>query len=325
MAQKQTVNFISTNELTLEQFIEVIKLPASEKFYYPVGRFPTDLHLEDFINTIHDRSEKEFRSILLHFIPKSGTYGMDLRHLKYYKDIGLDSQKDSGQTLEEQAENSQHSITGTQYFSNLMAAKPQKSSVWEGLTWIMDLLPHSPNEALKALNAYFSANCLFLPDDVLNAISDCGTMIRARYIDKLHPRQIFLNLSPIDFEKLVASLYKTMKYEIKLTKQSYDGGIDIYAEKTATGSKEKVVIQCKNYTSTISVIEVRNLLGVVTHNKSTKGVLVTSSEFSPAAIKLANENPSIELINHKDLSKLFNEHHGPYWVYKIENYIRDVE
>jgi len=205
-----------------------------------------------------------------------------------------------------------------------MAARPQKNQVWEGLTWIIDLLPHSPNEALKALSAYFSANCQFLPDDILNAISDCGTMIRARYIDKLHPRQIFLDLSPIDFEKLVASLYQAMQYKISLTKRSYDGGVDIYAEKTAVASKEKLVIQCKNYTSTISVVEIRNLLGVVSHTKSTKGILVTSSEFSPAAIKLANENPRIELINHKDLSKLFNEHHGPYWIYKIENYIREI-
>jgi restriction system protein len=324
MAQKQKIDFISTNDLTLEQFLEVIKLPASEKFYYPVGRFPTDDHLESFINTIHNRSEMEFRGILLHFIPKSCTYGMDLRYMKYYKDISINGFSVDDNILEEQASLSQRSITGTQYFSNLMAAKPQKNPVWEGLTWILDLLPHSPNEALKALSAYFSANCQFLPDDVLNAISDCGTMIRARYIDKLHPRQIFLDLSPIHFEKLVASLYKTMQYEISLTKQSYDGGIDIYAEKTVIASKEKLVIQCKNYTSTISVVEVRNLLGVVSHNKSTKGVLVTSSEYSPEAIKLANDNPSIELINHKDLSKLLNKHHGPYWIYKIENYIREI-
>jgi restriction system protein len=191
------------------------------------------------------------------------------------------------------------------------------------MTWIIDLLPHFPNEAIKALDAYFQANCQFLPDDLLNAIGDCTSMIRARYIDKKQPRETFLNQTPRDFEKLVASLYQEIGYAVSLTKPSHDGGIDIHAEKNQPTLKEKLIIQCKNYTSNISVDDIRSLLGVVTSTKATKGVLVTSSDFTKEAKKFANENPSIELINHKQLSTLFNEQHGPYWVHKIERYIRD--
>jgi len=105
MTLKQKNDYISTNDLALEQFLELIKLPAAEKSYYPVGRFPTDGHLESFIHTIHDRDELEFRRILLHFIPKSCTYGMDLRHIKYYKDIGLLQTQKANSSLEEQAIN----------------------------------------------------------------------------------------------------------------------------------------------------------------------------------------------------------------------------
>ena len=68
-----------TSELTLDEFLEVIKLPYAYKFYYPISHFPTDRHLDDFLASIQTRSEQEFRNILRHFIPKSCTYGSDVR------------------------------------------------------------------------------------------------------------------------------------------------------------------------------------------------------------------------------------------------------
>jgi restriction system protein len=321
MAKAKKADYKFTSELTLDEFLEVIKLPMAEKFYYPIGRFPTDKHLDDFLATIHTRSEKDFKNVLRHFIPKSATYGKDI----FMKPIlrQMDELRPNNKTLEEQAASSDHHIKDTEYFKRLTEAKSPKDHVWEGMTWVLDLLPHFPNEAIKALDAYFQANCQLLPDDLLNALSDCTTMVRARYIDKEQPRETFLNLTPRDFEKLVAALYQDIGYSVTLTKPTRDGGIDIHAEKNQPVSKEKLVIQCKNYTSNIPVDEIRNLLGVVASTKATKGVLVTSSDFTNDAIKFANENPSIELINNKQLSILFNEQHGPYWIHKIDRYIRD--
>lgn len=321
MAKAKKAEYKFTSELTLDEFLEVIKLPMAEKFYYPIGCFPTDKHLDDFLATIHTRSEKDFKNILRHFIPKNATYGNDI----FMKPIlrQMDELRPNNKTLEEQAASSDHNIKDTEYFKRLTEAKSPKDHVWEGMTWVLDLLPHFPNEALKALDAYFQANCQFLPDDLLNALSDCTTMIRARYINKEQPRETFLNLTPRNFEKLVAALYQDIGYSVTLTKPTRDGGIDIHAEINQTVSKEKLVIQCKNYTSNIPVDVIRNLLGVVSSTKATKGVLVTSSDFTNDAIKFANENPSIELINNKQLSILFNKQHGPYWIYKIDTYIRD--
>lgn len=320
MAKKKP-DYIFTSELTLQEFLDAIKIPLAEKFYYPVGRFPTEKHLDDFLSIVHELTEKDFKDILRHFIPKSCTYGKDM----YMKPtvMQMEQLKPNNKTLEEQAQTGDHHIKDTEYFRRLSKIRNHKDNVWEGMTWAIDLLPHWPNEAIKALDAYFLANCQFLPDDLLNAIGDCTSMIRARYIDKEQPREIFLNLNHKDFEKLVASLYQDLGYEVTLTQSSYDGGIDINAERKIPTSKEKIIIQCKNYTSNISVDEVRKLLGVLASTKATKGVLVTSSDFTKEAIKFAKENPSIELINHKQLSQLFNEQHGPYWIYKIERHIRD--
>lgn len=321
MAKTKKSDYISTSELTLEEFLDVIKIPQAHKFYYPVGRFPSEKHLDDFLSIIQTKNEKEFRNILRHFIPKNGTYGKDIM-LKPTL-IQMEYSMPNNKTLEEQFQTSDHHIKDTEYFRRLTSIKLPKENVWEGMTWILDLLPYHPNEAIKALDAYFLANCQFLPDDALDAISNCTTMIRARYIDKEQPKEVFLNLTPKDFEKLIASLYQDIDYDVKLTKLSYDGGVDIYAEKASPTLKEKIVIQCKNYTSNIPVDEVRKLLGVVASTKSTKGVLVTSSNFTKEAIKFANDNPSVELINYKQLFTLFNEQHGPYWIYKIDKYIRD--
>lgn len=320
MTKTKKTDYQSTLELTLDEFLEVIKLPNADRLYYPIRRFPSDKHLDDFLSTIHTRSEKDFKYTLRHFIPKSATYGKDIFMKPILKQMV--EPKPNIKTLLEQAASNDHHISDTEYFRRLSEAKSPNDYVWEGMTWVLDLLPHFPNEAIKGLDAYFQANCQFLPDDLLNALSDCTTMIRARYIDKEQPRETFLNLTPRDFEKLVAALYQDIGYSVTLTKLTRDGGIDIHAEKNQPTSKEKLVIQCKNYTSNVSVEEIRSLLGVVASTKVTKGVLVTSSDFTSDAIKFANENPSIELINYKQLSTLFNEQHGPYWIYKIDGYPR---
>ncbi len=76
------------------------------------------------------------------------------------------------------------------------------------MTWVLDLLPHFPNEAIKAIDAYFLANYQMLPDNSLLALSDCASIIRARYINYEHPKEILYELKPKDFEFLVASLYE---------------------------------------------------------------------------------------------------------------------
>jgi len=88
--------------------------------------------------------------------------------------------------------------------------------------------------------------------------------------------------SPQEFEKIVSQLYNKMGYNIKLTQQSKDGGIDIYAKRVSESGSEYLAIQCKHYpNSVVNVEQVRALYGVVqSEPQLTKGVLVTSGRFS---------------------------------------------
>ncbi|ABG57336.1 restriction endonuclease [Cytophaga hutchinsonii] len=317
--KKKHGSFILTNEFTLEEFLAVALLPNSEKEYYPVSHFPTDKHLEDYLATIESRSEKEVRDLLRHFLPKNSTYGKDNYYRKYY----IQREESESITLEQQVETNNYRIEDTEYYRRLIFSIFPHEHVWEGLTWTLDLLPHSPNEAIRVIDAYFLANCQFLPDDLMTGISDCTTILRARYFDKEHPREIFLNLLPKEFEQLVAGLYSEMKYLTRLTKTTRDGGVDIFASKDEPGKKEKLVIQCKRYTPKITLDEVKVLHSTTLSTKSTKGVFVTSSEYTRDAKKFSEDNPSVELIDYKQLIKLLNKHYGPYWTSKISRILNN--
>ncbi len=91
-------------------------------------------------------------------------------------------------------------------------------------------------------------------------------------------------LSSREFEIIIAELFKKLGYETELTKQTRDGGVDIYiAEKTNIG-KFLFLVECKHYASNRSVgIEViRNMYGVLGMNKRkpTGGIIATTSHFA---------------------------------------------
>jgi len=302
---------IEGKNLTLDEFISFL---FSEKYeeLYPNNFFPTEKMTDEFISRIDSFDDKKIKSILRKFLIRNCTLGKDhftaqwiAQELKKKKNV--------------------EKILSYEYYRKVIIASRNKNyDVWEGLSWILDHLPHSPKIALNVIDAYYFTNCQFLPDDWLSALSDCSLIIRAKYIDYKHKEDIFFEISPEGFEKLVSKLYSKIGYEVELTKKSYDNGIDIIATRKKVTQKQKLLIQCKRYTTkNIGVNEVRTLLGVVANEKSTKGVLVTSKKFTAEAKKLADKNPSIELIDNSDLAKLLNSNFGPYWTSKIDKLIND--
>lgn len=305
-------NIIFAKDLSLSDFLEKLNSNDYHRLY-PNNCFPNEEMLDEYLKTIEKRYDNEIRSILRKFLIHNCTFGSD----EFYANNLITRIKDKTYISSINPRTEYNRRVLTKFLTN-------HGEVWEGLTWVLDLLPHFPNEAIKAIDAYFLANCMMLPDNCLKALSDSATIIRARYINFQHPKDVFWNLNPIDFEYLVASLYQQMGYIVSVTKSSYDGGIDVNAEKKEIGEKEKLIIQCKRYTKqTVSVNDVRNLLGVINDTKATKGILITTSKFSTESRKLENNNPSIELIDINDLMKLLNTYLGTYWIQKLEKIINE--
>jgi Restriction endonuclease len=193
---------------------------------------------------------------------------------------------------------------------------------WEGITWIIDLLPHWPAQALSVLDSYILAHAQVLPDGRMNALGDAASIIRAYYIghagsnsDRL---ELLASLHPTMFEGLISTLYKKLGYTVETTPPRRDGGRDVIARRADMTRRSELQIQCKRWTKRVGVEKGRELLGVVSREGSTGGVLVTTSSFTRGAIEEAQANPRLELINGGQLVLLLNEHLGGKWPDRIE-------
>ena len=98
---------------------------------------------------------------------------------------------------------------------------------------------------------------------------------------KISP-ELLNQISPQQFESLVSILYEKMGFHVKLTPQTRDKGVDIYAKRVSESGTELLAIQCKHYPKgTVGVEHARALYGVIHDQPSiTKGVLITSGTFS---------------------------------------------
>ena len=116
-----------------------------------------------------------------------------------------------------------------------------------------------------------------------------------------------LSLSPSDFEEYVAEVYRQHGYIAKVTGKTRDGGKDIIATCQVGGIQYTSYIQCKKNDPrrAVDVSVVRELYGVLDRDRIDKGIIVTTSYFSPDAIKEAHQyNDRIILIDSEKLCEL---------------------
>lgn len=163
---------------------------------------------------------------------------------------------------------------------------------------------------LKNLGAQVSAR----PDE-LQAIKPIVEfdMVDKRFVEQgdalagLESRPNLLDLSPTDFEVLVANLFGKMGLDTKLTRASRDGGVDAIAFDTRPVLGGKVVIQAKRYRDTVGISAVRDLYGTMINEGANKGILVSTSGYGPDAYNFTKDKP-IELIDGGGLLYLLREH-----------------
>ncbi|MDD7973331.1 restriction endonuclease [Roseinatronobacter alkalisoli] len=123
-------------------------------------------------------------------------------------------------------------------------------------------------------------------------------------------------MSPIGFEKLILDLLQAMgfgrgKAEYKrLTPATGDGGIDGVINEDALGL-DAVYIQAKRYAENnkVSRPDIQRFVGSLTGESATKGVFVTTSDFSREAVAYIDRiQQRVVLINGKTLARLMIEY-----------------
>jgi restriction system protein len=129
-------------------------------------------------------------------------------------------------------------------------------------------------------------------------------------LSTLSDHQNLMDLPWSAFETLIRDLFKQMGFDTYLTKPSRDGGVDCFAFLQQAVVGMKVVISAKQYRNKVPVEAVRDLAGTIDMERAGKGILVTTSDFTPAGYKLQEQNPRIELINGQGLLALIKNHTG---------------
>ena len=110
------------------------------------------------------------------------------------------------------------------------------------------------------------------------------------------------SMSGHEFEKNIADLYRKRGYQVRVTRGSGDGGIDLYMEKNGV----KYVVQCKNHKNQVGPAPVRDLFGAMTAERITHGIFIASGGYTTGARDFANGR--IELLDIHDVLKMHQEY-----------------
>lgn len=111
-------------------------------------------------------------------------------------------------------------------------------------------------------------------------------------IEQIHRDQAEMyRLTPGLFEEVIAELLKKKNFEVQLTKKTRDGGYDIIAIQDLGGFRNKYLVECKRNSKDrpVGINIVRSFMDVITTNNVNKGIICTTSYFSPECYKRQNE------------------------------------
>lgn len=117
---------------------------------------------------------------------------------------------------------------------------------------------------------------------------------------------LYDELTPYEFEEVVAELWEDKGYNITHKEKGADQGVDVKATKRGTS----ITIQVKQYnrdTNSIGSNTVRTVLGSAQHANTRRSMVVTTSRFTDPAKEVEKANSSITLISGPELVEELNE------------------
>ncbi|WP_410511533.1 restriction endonuclease [Paenibacillus sp. BR2-3] len=297
-------NLYSDNYQNFDEWFELI---LKGENVYPQLRIPYDKWLEDYISNIRSKSISKVKSLLrCLLVPINRNIDLDsYKTYKYLKETEMIS-PEMKKVLIAMESNEMYKRIGN------------RNDAWEGLTWILELLPHSPYQAVVAIEGYaYSQHNL--PDERIIGISQCVKIIYARFIYLNKPRRNLMKLKPIEFEWLIEYLYSRMGYKTQWTSATRDGGKDIIASIARPDGEERVYIECKLYEITeLTNTYVKSFAYTVNNDKINKGIIFCTGYVNGA---LADIDQRITIINYENIVFLLNSYLGSEWDERLDNII----
>lgn len=302
-----------TSEITLDEWLDDV---AEDRPQAIDCSFPNEALRNKYISTIEQYTTDEISDLLRNFLLQSGSLGVDKSHLEYFQAASISNETEYRRRL--------FLYEGAKKLGFEEVPPP-----WEGITWILDLLPDQPRAAIATLEAYLHAHFYVLPDGRIAGLFDAMEVIRAKYIERPRSDADALRLlrheSPRTLEHLVERIYAAMGYNTTLTAWQKDGGYDVLATKEAAGQRARLHIECKNWEANVGVRVMRGLLGVIADSGATNGICATTSDLTKEAKDFAKRNPRLDFISGSALVRHMNEYLGPTWFYRIERLVSESQ
>lgn len=141
------------------------------------------------------------------------------------------------------------------------------------------------------------------------AVRELASKVRVSARNEL--RQLLLEMDPYKFEHLIKRLLEEMHYQdVKVTKESGDGGVDLVAEIEIGITSVKEVVQAKRHKKTIQRKVLDALRGSLHRFDAVRGTIVTTSKFTSGTQSAAFERGAapITLVDGDKLIDLLIEH-----------------
>ncbi|MDB5013687.1 MAG: hypothetical protein JWQ25_1889 [Daejeonella sp.] len=119
-------------------------------------------------------------------------------------------------------------------------------------------------------------------------------------------------MQPHDFEQMIEELLRFQQFDVEMTKRTRDGGYDLIAVKNIGDFPVRFLVECKRHAKLlkIGVGIVRGFRDVINTLGANKGIIVTSSYFSPDAEKekLQNKPYMLDFKDHDDVIGWVNKY-----------------
>lgn len=308
---KERPNLFTDNYNTFEEWLEKRQNQQyGDEIVYPQFRIPFSEWLDEYIANIDQKSDFEVKK-LLRVLLSSFTLGMDVSSYEGLVTYLLDVEnRNKDSELYEKMLDGFFNIEKNRRIGNSREA-------WEGLTWVLGLLPYYPIKAMNALNLYFDAECTSMPDDRFDSLKQSIAIIEAKFIKNIKGLEKFiLELQPRQFEYLIAALYQQMGYHIYLTPETRDGGKDVIASIANNGREEKIYAECKLYkNSALKKDTVRAFGYTINRDNVNRGVMFCMGYVSENLKKMDNR---IQIYTLDETILLLNANMGRIWYEKFD-------
>lgn len=141
------------------------------------------------------------------------------------------------------------------------------------------------------------------PHEQTNAVDDQNEVFAYRRND------VTGGLSPLEYERHCAALFRLQGWDAQLTDHSGDQGVDIVARRRlrdGTQGKLVIVVQCKLYSKAVGNFAVQEVFAGTRLYSADLALVVAPNGFTAAAIELARVT-GVELIHHDEISDFLQQ------------------